>query len=98
MPGVVNIAAMSSMVEALLKAAYEHGASDLFLSEGSVARMKVGGQLLMAGDDPVDRESMADFWKQCGADPDYDGDRDTSFASEDGVRFRVNLHRHLGQP
>jgi len=94
---VLNIAAMGSMIEALLKAAQENNASDLFLAEGRESRMKVGGQLLIAGDEPLDRDEIVDFWKRCGADPEYDGDRDTSYVSHSGVRFRVNLHRHLGQ-
>ncbi len=88
---------MGSLIEALLDATQEHNASDLFLAEGREARMKVSGQLMVAGDDPVERDDLVDFWKRCGADPDYDGDRDTSYVSGSGVRFRVNLHRHLGQ-
>jgi len=88
---------MSSMIEALIKAAYDHKASDLFLSEGNIARMKVGGELMTAGDDPVETEDIEAFWKRCGADPGYDGDRDTSYVAHNNVRFRVNLHRHLGK-
>ena len=85
------------MIEALLKAAQENNASDLFLAEGRETRMKVGGQLLVAGSEPLAKEDIVDFWKRCGADPEYDGDRDTSYVSHGGIRFRVNLHRHLGQ-
>ncbi len=91
------VAPMGSMIEALIKAATEHRASDLFLGEGRLARMKVSGQLMVAGDDPIDLEEMTAFWKRCGADPEYDGDRDTSYVAHNGIRFRVNLHRHLGQ-
>lgn len=87
---------MSSMIEALIKAAFENKASDIFLSEGSIARMKVNGQLMIAGDDPIEHEEMVTFWKRCGADPEYDGDRDSSYVAHNGVRFRVNLNRHLG--
>ena len=87
---------MSSMIEALIKAAFENKASDIFLSEGSIARMKVNGQLMIAGDDPIENEDMVAFWKRCGADPEYDGDRDSSYVAHNGVRFRVNLNRHLG--
>lgn len=88
---------MGSLIEALVKAAKENAASDIFLAEGSVPRMKVNGELMVAGDDPLPREEIADFWKFCGADVEYDGDRDTSYMAPDGTRFRVNLHRHLGQ-
>ena len=87
---------MSSMIESLIKAAFENKASDIFLSAGHVARMKVKGQLMIAGDDPIESEDMIAFWKRCGADPEYDGDRDSSYVAHNGVRFRVNLHRHLG--
>ena len=87
---------MSSMIESLIKAAFENKASDIFLSAGHVARMKVNGQLMIAGDDPIESEDMIAFWKRCGADPEYDGDRDSSYVAHNGVRFRVNLHRHLG--
>ena len=85
------------MIEALIKAAFENKASDIFLSEGSVARMKVNGQLMIAGDDPIEKNDIEAFWKRCGADPEYDGDRDSSYMAHNGVRFRVNLHRHLGK-
>ena len=85
------------MIEALIKAAFENKASDIFLSEGSIARMKVNGQLMIAGDDPIEKEDIVSFWKRCGADPEYDGDRDSSYVAHNGVRFRVNLHRHLGK-
>ena len=84
------------MIESLIKAAFENKASDIFLSAGYVARMKVNGQLMIAGDDPIESEDMIAFWKRCGADPEYDGDRDSSYVAHNGVRFRVNLHRHLG--
>ena len=88
---------MSSMIEALIKAAFENKASDIFISEGSVARMKVNGQLMIAGDGPVEKDDIVSFWKRCGADSEYDGDRDSSYVAHNGVRFRVNLHRHLGK-
>jgi len=84
------------MIESLIKAAFENKASDIFLSAGHVARMKVNGQLMIAGDDAIESEDMIAFWKRCGADPEYDGDRDSSYVAHNGVRFRVNLHRHLG--
>ncbi len=87
---------MSSMIESLIKVAFENKASDIFLSAGHVARMKVNGQLMIAGDEAIESEDMIAFWKRCGADPEYDGDRDSSYVAHNGVRFRVNLHRHLG--
>ena len=87
---------MSSMIESLIKAAFENKASGIFLSAGHVARMKVNGQLMIAGDEAIESEDMIAFWKRCGADPEYDGDRDSSYVAHNGVRFRVNLHRHLG--
>ena len=59
--------------------------------------MKVNGKLLIAGEDPIEKDDIVSFWKRCGADPEYDGDRDSSYVAHNGVRFRVNLHRHLGK-
>ena len=47
---------MSSIIEGLIKAAFENKASDIFLSEGSVARMKVNGQLMIAGEDSIEKD------------------------------------------
>jgi pilus retraction protein PilT len=88
---------MSDQIDSLLRSVIKHGASDLFLSENAVARTKIGGELMMLGEEPITLEELASFWRKCDADPTYDGDRDTSFVSEEGVRFRVNLHRHTGQ-
>ena len=42
------------MIESLIKAAFENKASDIFLSAGHVARMKVNGQLMIAGDEAIE--------------------------------------------
>lgn len=51
---------------------------------------------MMLGDTPISLEELSGFWRKCGGDPTYDGDRDASFVTEEGIRFRVNLHRHTG--
>ena len=81
----------------LIESAREHSASDLFLSEGAIPRIKINGLLHEIGDAPLEREAVAEFWKLCHADPDTQRDVDTAYVTPDGVRFRVNLHRHTGK-
>ena len=38
---------------------------------------------------------MEYLWARCGAGPEKQ-DHDASYVTEEGVRFRVNLHRQLG--
>ena len=88
---------VSPAVKSLIQSAQEHKASDLFLSEDAIPRAKIGGQIMMLGEERLSHEDLAGFWSYCGADPQYDGDRDTGYVSDEKVRFRVNLHRHTGQ-
>jgi pilus retraction protein PilT len=88
---------MSQTVDNILLAAEEHAASDVFVTEGEIPRLKIQGQLTPIGEDVIELEELIEFWKACGADVDYDADRDTSCTSSSGRRFRVNLHRHTGK-
>ncbi len=88
---------MPQAIDKLLLAAEEYGASDIFIGEGEYVRMKIQGQLSAMSEEPLEREPLVEFWQACGADVEYDADRDTSFTSSSGRRFRVNLHRHTGR-
>ena len=88
---------MPQAIDKLLLAAEEYGASDIFIGEGEYVRMKIQGQLSPMSEEPLEREPLVEFWQACGADVEYDADRDTSFTSSSGRRFRVNLHRHTGR-
>ena len=88
---------MPSTVDKILLAAEEHAASDVFVGEDEIPRLKIQGQLTPITEQPLDHEDLAEFWRACGGDTEYDADRDTSYTSSSGRRFRVNLHRHTGK-
>ena len=88
---------MAVTIEQLIASAEQHEASDLFITEGCVGRAKIGGRIMVLGDDRVEKDDMASFWRECGADPDIDWDKDAAYESGDGIRFRVNLHRTMGR-
>jgi len=88
---------MPAAIDSILLAAEEHSASDVFVAEGELTRLKIEGVLNTLGEEPLPREDIAEFWKACGADVEYDADRDTSYTSSTGRRFRVNLYRHTGR-
>ncbi|MFT4547883.1 MAG: pilus retraction protein PilT [Verrucomicrobiales bacterium] len=88
---------MPTTVDSILLAAEEHAASDVFLGEGEFARLKIQGKLSAISEEPLEHEALVEFWRACGGDVEYDADRDTSYTSSSGRRFRVNLHRHTGR-
>ena len=88
---------MAISVDDILQAAEEHQASDIFLQEGQVPRMKINEQLMLFGDEPILLPDMAGLWQICGGDGLKDMDVDTGMVSRSGVRFRVNLHKVLGR-
>ena len=88
---------MIEEIFSLTSSAATHGASDLFLSAGSVPRARIGGSLANLGESPLTEDTMAAFWRECGADPENEHDYDTSYVDPAGHRFRVNLYRHLGR-
>jgi pilus retraction protein PilT len=89
---------MSSIsLDTILEAAEEHGASDLFLQEDEVPRLKINEQIMLLGEEPVTLQHMTGLWQACGGKVDSDMDRDTGLISHTHVRFRVNLHRTMGR-
>ena len=52
---------MGQSIASLIEAVIEHGASDLFLHEGSRARAKINGELVVLGDEPVEEEELSLF-------------------------------------
>jgi twitching motility protein PilT len=88
---------MAISVDDILQAAEEHQASDIFLQEGEVPRMKISEQLMIFGDEPLLLPNMAGLWQACGGDTLKDMDVDTGMVSRSGIRFRVNLHKVLGK-
>jgi len=84
---------LPSAFPAILAAAAENDASDVYLREDEIPRFKVNGQMWEAGESPLPWDQLADFWRFCNADPDHDRDFDAGFQAPDGDRYRVNLHR-----
>lgn len=88
---------MSLSLDTILQAADDHHASDVFLMEGEVPRMKINDRLMVFGDAPMDLQQMAGLWQACGADPQAESDRDSGLVSSNHTRYRVNLHKALGR-
>jgi len=88
---------MSVTIDSILDAAEQHQASDVFLHEGEVPRLKINDQIMLLGEDPISLGQMIGLWQVCGGDPQSELDRDSGLISHSHVRFRVNLHRSMGQ-
>jgi twitching motility protein PilT len=84
-------------IDAILDAAEQHQASDVFLQEGEVPRLKIREQIMLLGDEAMGLAQMAALWQACGADAKGELDRDSGLISRSHVRFRVNLHRTMGR-
>jgi len=99
-PRVVEVAkAMQQNIDTILDAAEEREASDVFLQEDEIPRIKVNEQISVFGEEPMSLAQMTAFWQACGANAQSDGDkdRDTGFVSRTHTRYRVSLHRTMGR-
>ncbi len=95
---VVWMGPMSELsIDAILDAAEQHQASDVFLQEGEIPRLKIREQIQVLGNQPTALQQMAALWQVCGADLKGDMDRDSGLISRSHIRFRVNLHRTMGR-
>jgi twitching motility protein PilT len=90
---------MPQNIDSILDAAEQREASDVFLQEDEVPRLKVNEQISVFGDEPMSRAQLTEFWQACGANAQVDGDmdRDTGFVSRTHTRYRVSLHRTMGR-
>lgn len=88
---------MSLSLDDILNAADEHRASDVFLMEGEIPRMKINGQLMLFGDEPMLLAQMTGLWQACGASPDTESDKDSVLISSSQTRYRANLHKAMGR-
>ncbi len=84
-------------IDEILEAAESHGASDVFLQEGEVPRLKIDDQMMVLGENPMDMGSMAGLWQLCGGDVMQELDRDSGMIAASGTRYRVNLHKVMGR-
>jgi pilus retraction protein PilT len=90
---------MPQNIDSILDAAERRQASDVFLQEDEVPRLKINEQIIVLGEEPLAVAQISAFWQACGANPQGDGemDRDSGFISRTHTRYRVNLHRTMGR-
>ena len=88
---------MPQSIDSILDAAEQHQASDVFLQEGEVPRLKINEQILLLGEEPLSLAQMSALWQACGANAQGDMDRDSGLISHTHTRYRVNLHRTMGR-
>src|SRR5437867_7902973 len=90
---------MPQNIDSILDAAEQKQASDVFLQEDEVPRLKINEQIIVLGEEPMSLAQMNAFWQACGANVQGDGemDRDSGFISRTHTRYRVNLHRTMGR-
>ena len=81
-PSMVELTTfMQQNIDSILDAAEQREASDVFLQEGEVPRLKINEQISVFGEEPMSLAQLAAFWQACGANAASDGDmdRDTGF-------------------
>jgi pilus retraction protein PilT len=90
---------MQQNIDSILDAAEQREASDVFLQENEIPRLKVNEQISVFGEEPVPLAELTAFWQACGGNPNGDGDmdRDSGFVSRTHTRYRVSLHRTMGR-
>jgi len=84
-----------NQIEDLCRACRELGGADLLLREGLIPQIRLGEALRTMEAPPLESAWMEYLWTRCGASSEVQ-DHDASLVTEEGVRFRVNLHRQLG--
>src|SRR5437667_6134115 len=91
--------AMPQNIDSILDAAEQQQASDVFLQEDEVPRLKINEQIIVLGDEPLSLAQLTAFWQACGANTQGDGDmdRDSGFISRTHTRYRVNPHPPMGR-
>lgn len=87
---------MENLIDSLASDAFQTGATDLFLCEDQVPRVRVNGDISVLGSNAITHSTIAAFWKTCGANPDLNGETDTSYVISNGLRLRVNLYKSMG--
>src|SRR5712672_1274364 len=90
---------MQQNIDSILDAAEQKEASDVFLKENEVPRLKINEQIIVLGEEPLSLADITAFWQACGGNAQGDGDtdRDSGFVSRTHTRYRVNLHRTMGR-
>lgn len=88
---------MPLSLDDILQSADDHQASDVFLMEGEIPRMKINEQIMLFGDEPMQLTQMVGLWQACGVNPEGETDKDSGLVSTNRTRYRVNMHKALGR-
>lgn len=86
---------ISPLLDEILRTASGNGASDVIIHIGRPPVFRINGELMAMESHLPDDADMDALWSACGAGS-AEFDRDASLTTNDGIRFRVNLLRHLG--
>ena len=70
-------------------------ATDVFLREGEVPRVRLNGDLVVLDGEVVSGETMLDLWGACGANPAKVCEKDVRHVMQSGGYLRVNLYRTM---
>src|SRR5262245_21458611 len=64
---VLGMCCMASLtIDAILDAAEQHQASDVFLQEGEAPRLKIREQIMLLEAEPMSLPNMVALWQVCG--------------------------------
>lgn len=86
---------LTPLLNEILQSSVVNEVSDVILRAGTPPLFRINGELLPVECAHPTDDDMASLWEACRAHPS-DLDHDASLATENGERFRVNLHRQLG--
>jgi len=82
-------------LESAIQSWLSHGATDVFLSEGEIPRVRMNGELVTLEMEPLQRGDLETLWQACGASVENDRDRDVRLPMGSGGYLRVNLYRTM---
>lgn len=88
---------MNTPLTQLIRDAFADAATDVFFVEGQPPRLRSNGDVIELHPGPVTHEALAEFWKDCGINPDLQHEADISWQIPEGSRLRVNLYHTLGR-
>ena len=72
------------------------GATDIFLSEGQRARVRINGEVIAVPESTMSREDLTNLWQACGINPASTNEVDARYQMKDGGYLRANLYRAMG--
>lgn len=88
---------MQTAIFQIIRDAFAHQGSDLFLVEGEQPRIRQNGDLFLLETDAVSRLSMEELWRHCGIDPEARHEADISWQVPECGRLRINFYHTLGR-